>query len=130
MIAGCSVAGGTGRLCGCSCGCDWGCGWAGAAERFWQGTSLVDFIDHHPSPLLCVLLCFCKWGNAVPISIFHVTCLGITMAQGIAAILGCSSVLMVGARCGDRSRGELASPTWFQIDSLRLILHWAKGYPV
>ena len=37
----------------------------GFGDAFW-----VDFVGHHPSPLLCVLLCFCKWGNAVPMSIF------------------------------------------------------------
>ena len=41
----------------------------GSVECF-GGTSLVDFADHHPSPLLCALLCFCKRCNVVPISIF------------------------------------------------------------
>ena len=38
-------------------------------ERF-GGAFLVDFVDHHPSPLLHALLHFCKWGNVVPMSIF------------------------------------------------------------
>ena len=42
--------------------------WSGA-EGF-GGTFLADFVDCHPSPLLCVLLHFCKWSNAVPTSIF------------------------------------------------------------
>ena len=39
------------------------------AEGF-QGTFLADFVDCHPSPLLHILLTFCKWGNAVPMNIF------------------------------------------------------------
>ena len=38
---------------------------AGGAESF-GGASLVDFADHHPSPLLH----FCKWSIAVPMSNF------------------------------------------------------------
>ena len=34
------------------------------AEGF-EGTSLADFVDCHPNPLLCVLH-FCKWGSVVP----------------------------------------------------------------
>ena len=29
-------------------------------------TFLADFVGCHPSPLLCVLLHFCKWDNVVP----------------------------------------------------------------
>ena len=39
-------------------------------------------------------------GQCGPHEHFSVTCLGITMVLGIAAILGCSSVLMVGAGVG------------------------------
>ena len=39
-------------------------------------------------------------GQCGPHEHFSVACLGITMAQGIAAILGGSSVLMVGAGVG------------------------------
>ena len=37
----------------------------GFGSTFW-----VDFVGHHPSPLLCALLHFCKWDNVVPMSIF------------------------------------------------------------
>ena len=47
-----------------------------AAEGFVQsgaegfgGAFWVDFVGCHPRPLLCSLLCFCKWGNGVPMSI-------------------------------------------------------------
>ena len=39
------------------------------AEGF-RGAFLADSVDCHPSPLLHVFLHFCKWGNAVPMSIF------------------------------------------------------------
>ena len=39
------------------------------AESF-GGALWVDFVGHHPYPLLCVLLHFCKWGNVVPMIIF------------------------------------------------------------
>ena len=42
---------------------------AGSAESF-GGTSLIEFADHHPSPLLHALLHFCKLGIVVPMSIF------------------------------------------------------------
>ena len=61
MIAGCSVAWGAGSFVAVTV--------VVADESFW-GTSLVDFVDHHPSPLLHALLCFCKWDNVVPMSIF------------------------------------------------------------
>ena len=61
---------------------------AGGAESLW-GASLAGFADDCPSPL-CVLLH----------EHFSVASLGITMAQGIAAIQGCSSVLMVGVGVG------------------------------
>ena len=65
------------------------------AEGF-GGAFLADLVDHHPSPLLHVLLHFAN-GQCSPHEHFSVACLGIVMAQGIAVILGCSSVLMVGA---------------------------------
>ena len=39
------------------------------AEGF-GGAFLADFVDYHPSPLLCVLLHFSKWGIVVTMSIF------------------------------------------------------------
>ena len=49
------------------------------AEGF-GGAFLVDFVDHHPSPLLHVLLCFCKCS---PHEHFSVVCLGIVMVWGL-----------------------------------------------
>ena len=69
------------------------------AEGF-GGTFWVDFVGHHSSPLLHALPHFCKWGNTVPMSIFLWLVWAFVMVWGIAAILGCSSVLMVGAGVG------------------------------
>ena len=64
MIAGCSVAGGTGSFVAVVVVV------AGAVStESFGGASLVDFAAHHPSPLQA-LLHFCKWSNAVPMSIF------------------------------------------------------------
>ena len=65
MIAGCSVARGAGSFAAVAVVV----AVAGGTDSF-GGTSLVDFADHNPSPLLHALLHFCKWGNAVPMSIF------------------------------------------------------------
>ena len=85
MIAGCSVAEGTGSFVAVAVVVTG----AEVAESF-GGTFLADFVDHHPSPLLH----FCKWGNAVLISIFLWLVWAFSWCGGIAAILGCS-VLMV-----------------------------------
>ena len=53
MIAGCSVAGGAGSFVAVAVVV----AVAGGAESF-GGACLVDFANHHPSPLLCALLCF------------------------------------------------------------------------
>ena len=99
MIVGCSVAGGTGRLfvvvaVGCGSCCGWGWRTVLGAHPWFI------FPITNPSPLLCALLHCCKWGNMVPMSILLSLRLGITMVLGIAAILDCSSVLMVGAGVG------------------------------
>ena len=65
MIAGCSVAGGTEGFVAVAVAM----AWAETAKSF-GGAFLTDFVDHHPSPLLCALLHICKWGNVVPMSIF------------------------------------------------------------
>ena len=65
MIAGCSVAEGAERFVAEAVVMTVVVG----TESF-GGASLVDFADHHPSPLLHALLHFCKWGNVVPMSIF------------------------------------------------------------
>ena len=61
MIAACSVAGGTGSFVAVAVV------WAAAVAG---GAFLADFVDNHTSPLLHVLLHFCKWDNAVPMCIF------------------------------------------------------------
>ena len=93
MIAGCSVVGSTGSFVDVAGGAgsflalgggagsfvaqgvDYlvvgGTGYSVAGDtRSFGGISLVDFADLHPSPLLCALLHFCKWGNVVPMSNF------------------------------------------------------------
>ena len=65
MIAGCSVGGGMGNFMAVAVVV----ALPGGAESV-GGPSLVDFANHHPIPLLHVLLHFCKWGNVVPMSIF------------------------------------------------------------
>ena len=81
MTADCSVAGGAESFV------------AGGVEYF-GGTFLVGTAYCHPRPLHAHPHSH-KWGNVVPMSI-SVTCLGITMAQGIAATWVGSSVLIVG----------------------------------
>ena len=79
MIAGCSVVGdaeGFGSQ-DIDCSVVWG------TEGF-GGAFMVGFAYCCPSPLHALPHAY-KWGNAVPMSIFPVACLGITMAWGIAA---------------------------------------------
>ena len=64
------------------------------------GAFLADFVDCHPNPLLCVLLYFWKWGNAVSMSIFQWLVWALSWHGGVAAVLVCCSVLMVGAGKG------------------------------
>ena len=56
----------------------------------------------HRSPSQSSSLCssFLQMGQCSPHEHFSVACLSIVMAWGIAAILGCSSVLMVGVGVG------------------------------
>ena len=60
---------------------------------------------------------------------FSAVCLGIVMTWGMAAVLSCSSVLMVGAGAGTGVGGIGQS---FLVSNRFLMpnLHWAKGYPV
>ena len=95
MIAGCFVAGGAESFVSQHVGCSDG-GFVAVDIEYLGSVFLVGFSNCHPSPL-CALPHSCKWGNAVPIGISLVTCLGITMAWGIAATWGSSSVLILGA---------------------------------
>ena len=52
------------KHCGCSCGCGWGWGWT------FGGAFLVDFADHHSSPLLHVL-CFANGAMWAPWAFFY-----------------------------------------------------------
>ena len=83
------------KLCGWGCGCGYGWGWG--AEGFGVHPWLILLII----PVLFSMLFFIFANGAIgPHEHFSVTCLGITMTLRIASILGCSSVLMVGAGVG------------------------------
>ena len=73
MIAGFSMAGGTEGFVAIAVvvtGAGAGAGAGAQVAESLGGAILADFVDYHPSPLLCAFLCFCKWGNAVPMTIF------------------------------------------------------------
>ena len=89
--------------------CGWGC-WRVMAVgiEYFGGTFLVGSAYHHPS-LLHALPQFLQMGQCGPHEHFSVACLGITMAWGITATWGGSSVLIVGSGCNCWSMGVLAS---------------------
>ena len=61
---------------------------------------ILDWFSQPPSQSSLCSSLFLQMGKCGPHEHFSVTCFGITMAWGIAAILSCSSVLMVGAGVG------------------------------
>ena len=77
--------------------------WSGA--KGFGGTSLADFVDCHPNPLLHVLLHFCKGGSVVPTCNPLLLVWGAFITLGIAATWGGASVFMVGADVGTWAGG-------------------------
>ena len=82
--------------------------------------------------LFHVLPHFYRWGNVVPMSITSVTCFGVTITPGIAAIWGGVSVLMMGVAAGVGEIGQsfLVSNKFYEADPVLdqgvpcLIGHW------